>query len=157
VVRADRHEALVRVASVNCAECRGCGLLARNREHTMEFTIANRLGVRGGDEVILKVPSRRLSLSYLIMFGLPVLVMSAGYFTGMAVSVLLVRGGSQGVGVIVAVAAGLVSFWLGVKLADRVGLFPSISRVISQEAREDAQEGQGNGDDDTGDFNGRVL
>ena len=147
----------MRVARVNCAECRGCGLFARNQEHTMEFTANNRLGVRRGDEVILEVPSRRLSLSYLIIFGLPVLVMLAAYFIGMAFSVLFVQGGSHGVGIVAAVISGLVSFWGGVKLAERVGLSPTILRVIEKSPQEDGEEESGKEKGDVEDYSGRVY
>jgi positive regulator of sigma E activity len=157
VVRANQQEALVRVAQVNCAECRGCGLFARNQEHTMEFTTVNRLGVHRGDEVILQVPSRRLSLTYLIIFGLPVLVMLAAYFIGMAFSVLLVQGGSHGVGIILAVVSGLIAFWGGVKLAERIGLYPTILRVIEKPQGEDGEEAAEEKEDDAEDYSGRVL
>ena len=147
----------MRVAQVNCAECRGCGLFARNQEHTMEFITANNMGVRRGDEVILKVPSRRLSLVYMIIFGLPVLVMLAAYFIGMAFSVLFVQGGSHGVGIIAAVIAGLISFWIGVKLAERIGLSPTILRVIEKPQGEDGEEAAEEKEDDAEDYSGRVF
>jgi len=157
VIRADQREAVVRVARVNCAECRGCGLFARDREQVMEFTAANQLDVCPGDTVILKVPSRRLSFSYLIIFGLPILVMLAAYFAGTALSALFVQGGSQGAGIIAAVVAGLISLWGAVKLADRVGLYPTILRVIDEAPGEeggDATERKGAG---AGDYSGKVL
>lgn len=46
VVEKNGSHALVRVARVNCAECGGCGLLARDREHTMEFDAVDRIGAR---------------------------------------------------------------------------------------------------------------
>jgi len=146
VIEKHGKRALVRVARMNCAECGGCGLLARNREHTMEFNAVDRLGSEEGDEVILKVPTRRLSLSYLVVFGLPLLAMAAAYFTAAAISVLAVGGSGQVAGAVAAVAAGLVFFWVGTKLADRMGLSPVIIEV--------ATAGQGEGDED---FEGRVL
>ena len=140
------NKALVRVARVNCAECGGCGLLARNREHTMEFNAVDRLGTKEGDEVILKVPTRRLSLSYLIVFGLPLLAMAAAYFTAAAIFVLAGGGDGQGASTVAAVAAGLAVFWVGVKLADRIGLSPVIIEVVAA--------GQGEGDEK---FKGGVL
>ncbi|MFW6113849.1 MAG: SoxR reducing system RseC family protein [Actinomycetota bacterium] len=157
MVDADSRTALVRVARVNCAECGGCGLLARNREHTMEFTAENRLGVKGGDEVILEVPSRRLSLAYLVAFGLPVLAMVAGYFLGEAVFGLFMEGGAQGPAILAAVVVGLVSFWGYLKLAEHRGFSPAIIRVVdSREAgRIDAETGEGRSG--IGGFQGKVL
>src|SRR4030042_5177819 len=99
VVELDGKKALLRVARVNCAECGGCGLLARDREQTMEFTVANSLGVRPGDEVVLSVPSHRIYLAYLIIFGLPVLAIAAGYLAVVAISGLMGAGSAQGRGV----------------------------------------------------------
>ena len=142
VIKKEGKTALVRVARVNCAECGGCGLLARNREHTMEFSAVDRLGVEEGDEVILQVPSRRMSLSYLAVFGLPLLAMAAAFFTVAALWVLLGAGDGQGAGIIAAVIAGLLSFWGGVKLADRIGLSPVITQVIGPgEVDGDAAQG----------------
>jgi hypothetical protein len=123
----------------------------------MEFTAANNLGVSRGDEVILEVPSRRLSLSYLIIFGLPVLVMLAAYLIGMAISVLFVQGGSHGVGIVAAVISGLIAFWGGVKLAERVGLTPTILRVIERLPLEDGGEGSEDDVDDVEDYSGKVY
>lgn len=142
VIKKEGKRALVRVARVNCAECGGCGLLARKREHTMEFSVADRLDVEEGDEVILEVPSRRMSLSYLAVFGLPLLAMAAAFFTVAALWVLIGAGDGQGAGIVAAVVAGLVSFWGGVKLADRIGLAPVITRVIGPgDADGDAAQG----------------
>jgi positive regulator of sigma E activity len=146
VIKREGKRALVRVARVNCAECGGCGLLARNREHTMEFSAANRLGAGEGDEVILKVPSRRISLSYLVVFGLPLLAMAAAFFTVASLWVLAGASDGQGAGIIAAVIAGLASFWGGVKLADRIGLSPTIVEIVAK-----APRGEG------GEFRGRVL
>ncbi len=123
--------AKVRVARVNCAECGGCGLLSRDREQVMEFSAAARLGVEVGDEVILEVPSRRLLLSYLVIFGLPLLGMVAAYLSVMALAALAGFGGA-GPAVVAAVAAGGVSLWSGVKLAERRGLSPTIIRVLGR-------------------------
>ncbi|MBN2026780.1 MAG: SoxR reducing system RseC family protein [Actinobacteria bacterium] len=138
MIKREGGRALVRVARVNCAECGGCGLLARNREHTMEFSAVNRLGAVEGDRVILSVPSRRISLTYLAVFGLPLLSMAAAFFAVAAIWVIAGAGDGQGPGVIAAVLTGFLSFWGGVKLADRIGLFPVITQVI----------GPGDADDD---------
>ena len=130
VVEVEGKRALVRVAGVNCAECGGCGLLARRREQAMEFTAVDRVGVAEGDEVILEVPSRRLFLSYLAAFALPVLAMLAAYFAAAALCVLAGGGDGQGAGIIAAVAVGFAAFWGGVKLAHRMGLSPVIVRVV---------------------------
>lgn len=152
VIEADARKALVRVARVNCAECGRCGLLARSREHTMEFTAANRLGVRRGDEVLLEVPTGRLTTAYLIVFGLPVLAMAAGYLIGFVLLGLFMES-PQGPAVIAAVAAGLVAFWGGVKLAERRGLTPSIVAIVPAEGEgnesgkvERAEDGTGGGE-----------
>jgi positive regulator of sigma E activity len=152
VVRKEGKRALVRVARVNCAECGGCGLLARNREHTMEFNALDRLGAREGDEVILSVPSRRLVVSYLVVFGMPVLAMAAAYFIVAALYSAAGGGGGQGAGVIAAAITGLVSFWLGVRLAERIGLSPVITDIVvaGEECRDsDGDDGEG--------FDGKVL
>lgn len=147
----------MRVARVNCAECGGCGLLARNREHTMEFTTANHLGVRSGDEVILRVPSKRLSLTYLIVFGLPVLAMVAGYFLGAVIFGFFMEGGTQGPAILTAIALGLLSFWACLKLAERRGLSPIIVRVVGRPGLgEPEREGEAAGHEPA-DFKGRVL
>jgi len=130
VIKTEGVRALVRVARVNCAECGGCGLLARNREHTMEFSAVNRLGAEEGDRVILTVPSRRVSLTYLAVFGLPLLAMAAAFFTVAAIWILAGASDGQGPGIIAAIFTGLLSFWGGVKLADRIGLSPVITEVI---------------------------
>lgn len=123
--------ARVRVARVNCAECGGCGLLARDCEQVMEFSAAARLDVEAGDEVILEVPSRRLVLSYLVVFGLPVLGIAAAYLSLMALATLAGMGG-EGVAVAAAVAAGCIFLWLGVKMAERIGFSPRIVRVLGK-------------------------
>lgn len=142
VIKREGGRALVRVARVNCAECGGCGLLARDREHTMEFSAVNRLGAEEGDRVILSVPSRRVSLTYLAVFGLPLLAMAAAFFTVAALWVLAGAGDGQGPGIIAAVFAGLLSFWGGVRLADRIGLSPVITEVIGP-AEDDGDSAQG--------------
>ncbi len=131
VIEKRGKRALVRVARVNCAECGGCGLLARNREHTMEFTALDRLGAEEGDEVLLEVPSSRLSISYLVVFGLPLLAMAAAYFTAAAVSALATGGGDQAAGAVAAVVVGLAAFWAAVKMADRIGLSPVIVDILA--------------------------
>jgi len=142
VIKKEGGRALVRVARVNCAECGGCGLLARNREHTMEFSAVNRPGAEEGDKVILTVPSRRVSLTYLTVFGLPLLAMAAAFFTVAALWVLAGGGDGQGPGIIAAIVAGLLSFWGGVRLADRIGLSPVITEVIGPgEAESDTAQG----------------
>lgn len=140
------NRALVRVARVNCAECGGCGLLARNREHTMEFSAIDTLGVREGDEVILKVPARSLSLSYLAVFGLPLAVMAAAFFAAAAAYTAVFGGDGTAAGIVVAVVAALAALYGGVKLADRMGLSPVIVEVIAS-----GEEGSG------GEYRGKVL
>ena len=132
------ERALVRVARMNCAECGGCGLLARDREQVMEFTALNGVGAREGDEVLLNVPARRLTLSYLAVFALPLLGMAAAYVGAAALYRLLAGGDGTAVGVLAAVAAGLLGLWGGVKLADRMGMCAVIVEVIGR-----AGEGEG--------------
>lgn len=151
VIGKEKNRAFVRVARVNCAECGGCGLLARDREHTMEFDAVDRLGVEEGDEVILEVPSRRLSLTYLVVFGLPVLAMAAAFFAVAAIFTLAGKAGGEGAGIIAAVVAGFGSFWVGVKLADRWGLRPAIKEIVR------AREGNGGAEEGDGTFSGGVL
>ena len=148
VIEKEGSRALVRVARVNCAECGGCGLLARNREHNMEFTALDRMDARAGDEVILKVPSRRLTLSYLAVFGLPLLAMAGAYFAAAAIFTLAFGGDGQAAGIVAAIAAGLLSLWGGAKLADRMGLSPVIVAVVGEGA-----DGGGGGEK----FEGEVL
>jgi len=151
VIGTSKNHAMVRVARVNCAECGGCGLLARNREHNMEFEALDRLGVEEGDEVILEVPSRRLSLTYLVVFGLPVLAMAAAFFAVAAIFAFAGKAGGEAAGIIAAVVAGFGAFWAGVKLADRMGLRPVIREIVK--AREENV-----GAEDVGDaFTGGVL
>ncbi|MEW6552751.1 MAG: SoxR reducing system RseC family protein [Actinomycetota bacterium] len=139
VMEKEGKRALVRVARVNCAECGGCGLLARDREHTMEFSAVDRLGVSVGDEVLLKVPSHRLAFSYLTVFGLPLLVMAAAYFAVAAVFSLASGGDGTAAGTVAAVLCGLVSLWVGAKLADRLGLSPVIVEVLAPTEDSDGQ------------------
>lgn len=143
VTREEGQRALVRVARMNCAECGGCGLLARNREQVMEFTALNSVGAREGDEVILNVPSRRLTLSYLAVFGLPLLAMAAAYFGVAALFALASGGDGTAAGVVAAVVSGLASLWGGVKLADRIGMSPVIVEVIGPGAEGDGAGAQG--------------
>jgi positive regulator of sigma E activity len=124
VITSDGKKALLRVARVNCAECGACGLLARDKERIIEFTVADRLGVEPGDEVILQVPSRRLYAVYLTIFGLPLLAMAAAYLAITAFLGLISVAGWQGVVIIATVITGFVSFWAGIKLAERFGLSP---------------------------------
>lgn len=143
------RKALLRVARVNCAECGACGLLARNREQVMEFTVTDNLGASPGDEVILSVPSRKLYLAYLTMFGLPVLVIAAAYFTVAALCGLMGVESVQGPGVITAVVAGLVAFWGGIKLAERLGLSPRIIEIARTGDAAESEEGEpGDGADE---------
>jgi positive regulator of sigma E activity len=141
VIEKEGDQALVRVARINCAECGGCGLLARNREHTMEFSAVDRLGVNIGDEVLLEVPSRSLVLSYLAVFGLPLLVMAAAYFAVAAVFSLAGGGDGTAAGVVAAVLCGLVSLWVGARLAERRGLNPTIVEVIAPAEESDGGQG----------------
>jgi positive regulator of sigma E activity len=140
VIESSGKKALVRVARINCAECGGCGLLARNREQVMEFTVSDRLGVESGDEVIIHVPSRRLYIAYLTMFGLPLLAMAAAYFTTGVFCGLIGAGSIQGPGIISAVIAGLVAFWGGIKLAEKLGLSPFMLEVVRPEQGSDSGE-----------------
>lgn len=125
-------KALVRVARVNCAECGGCGILARDREQVIEFSVPDRLGVEVGDEVRLRVPSGRLYLAYLVVFGLPLLAMAAAYLSAAALLLLLEAESSQGASVIAAVASGFVFFWVGIKLAERLGMMPCMTAVLAR-------------------------
>lgn len=144
VIKAEREKALVRVARMNCAECGGCGMLSRNHDDTMEFTVPDRVGAREGDEVILHLPSRRLFLSYLLAFGLPVLAIPAAYLAGMALSALAWGAGVQVAAILAAIISGLLAFWGGVKLADRIGLSPFIKEVVNTGAGHiDSPEGDG--------------
>ena len=130
VIKAEKKTALVRVARINCGECGACGLLARNNKDSVEFSVENRVGARADDEVILHLPSKRLYLSFLIAFGLPVLAIPAGYFLTMAVFGLAGWSGSNAPGIIVAVLAAFLAFWRGVKLAGGLGLSPFIKRIV---------------------------
>ncbi len=134
VIRREGERALVRVARMNCAECGGCGLLARDREQVMEFTALNGVGALEGDEVMLKVPARHLTLSYLAAFGLPLLAMAAAYFGVAALFSLLGGGDGTAAGVAAAVGAGLLGLWGGVKLADRMGMSAVIVEVMGPAA-----------------------
>ncbi len=139
VVKKEGKRAVVRVARVNCAECGGCGLLARDREQVVEFTVADRFGVKIGDEVRVRVPSGRLYLAYLTVFALPILAMAAFY---LAMSALLMLAGVesvQGISVAVALAAGFAFFWVGIKLAERMGLSPVMTGLAGGEAGEAPQ------------------
>jgi positive regulator of sigma E activity len=140
VVELDGRKALLRVARVNCAECGGCGMLSRDREQTQEFTVANSLGVRQGDEVILSVPSRKLYLAFLIMFGLPVLAIAAVYLLVEVLFGLMGWGSAQGPGVIAAVMVGFLAFWGGIKLADRLGLSPTMLQIVESGAAGESKE-----------------
>jgi positive regulator of sigma E activity len=104
-------------------------------------------GAEVGDEVLLRVPPRRLVLSYLILFGLPLLCM-AGAFGLVALSFSLAgEGNHQGAAVIAAVIAGLAGFWLGAFLAGRRGFSPEVLAVLGK-AESDGEEGG---------YRGRVL
>jgi hypothetical protein len=140
VVELNGKKALVRVARVNCAECGACGILARDREHTMEFTVPDHLGVKEKDEVILRVPTSKLSLAYLTIFGMPVLAVAAVYLSVTVILELLGVGGVQGPGVVTAVAAGLVAFWGGIKLAEKLGLSPSMLEIVDRGVAGDVEE-----------------
>ena len=131
VIERKRGKALVRVAKINCGECGACGLLARSDKDSVEFTVANQAGAKQGDEVILHLPSNRVYLSFLIVFGLPVLAIPAAYFAVMAIIGLAGWTGVHAPGIIVAVIAGFLAFWRGVKLAGRLGLSPFIKRIIT--------------------------
>jgi positive regulator of sigma E activity len=115
-------------------------MLSRDREQTLEFTVANSLGVRLGDEVILSVPSRKLYQAYLIIFGLPVLAIAAAYLMVEVIFGLMGRGGAQGPGVIAAVMVGFLAFWGGIKLADRLGLSPAMLEIVESDAVGESEE-----------------
>jgi len=131
VIKAERDKALVRVARINCGECGACGLLARSKKDSVEFSVSNRAGAKQDDEVILHLPSNRLYLSFLIAFGLPVLAIPAAYFATIAIFGLAGWTGVHAPGIIVAVIAGFLVFWRGVKLAGGLGLSPFIKEVVS--------------------------
>jgi positive regulator of sigma E activity len=130
VVGIEKGKALVRVARINCGECGACGLLARSDKDSVEFSVENRVGAKPEDEVILHLPSKRLYLSFLIAFGLPVLAILAGYFITIGILSLFGWSGAHAVGIIVALIAGFIAFWRGVKLAGGLGLSPFIKRII---------------------------
>lgn len=147
VVEREGRCVLVHVARVNCAQCGGCGLLARRGEHVMEFRARDGAGAEVGDEVLLRVPPHRLILSYLILFGLPLACM-AGAFGLVALSFALAGGGDyQGAAVIAAVIAGLAGFWLGAFLAGRRGFSPEVLAVL----------GKAEGGGKSGGYRGEVL
>ena len=147
VVEREGHSVLVRVARVNCAECGGCGLLARRGEHVMEFKARDSAGAEVGDEVLLRVPPRRLVLSYVLLFGLP-LVCMAGAFGLVKLSFALAGGGDyQGAAVIGAVLAGLAGFWAGAYLAGRRGFSPEVLAVL----------GKAESEGKAGGYRGKVL
>ncbi len=117
----------------------------------MEFEALDRLGVEEGDEVILEVPSRRLSLTYLMVFGLPVVAMAVAFFMVTAIFALAGSTGGEGAGIVAAVIVGFGVFWAGVKLSDRRGLRPVIREIVKVRGGSDRAE------DEDGDFTGRVL
>jgi positive regulator of sigma E activity len=128
VIKAEKKTALVRVARINCGECGACGLLARKNKDSVEFSVENRVGARADDEVILHLPSKRLYLSFLIAFGLPVLAIPAGYFVVMAI-IGLTGNSIPTIAIIAAVLAGFIAFWRGVKLAGGLNLAPYIKGI----------------------------
>jgi positive regulator of sigma E activity len=129
VIKTDRDRALVRVARINCGECGACGLMSRSKD-SVEFSVANRAGAKPEDEVILYLPSKRLYLSFLVAFGLPVVAIFAGYFLTTAIFSLAGWSGANAPGIIVAVIAGFIAFWRGVKLAGSMGLAPYIKEIL---------------------------
>lgn len=141
VVRKVGQAVLVRVAKVDCAQCGGCGLLARRGEHAMEFRVRDGKGAEEGDEVLLRVPPRRIVLSYLVLFGLPLLCMAAAY--GTVTTIFALAGGSepQGAAVFAAVAAGLAGFWMGARLAGRRGFSPEVLAVLGKAGEGGEKEG----------------
>ena len=147
VVEKEGPGVLVRVARVNCAQCGGCGLLARRGEHVMEFKARNDAGAEVGDEVLLRVPPRRLILSYLILFGLPLLCMAGAYGAVVLVFALAGGGNHQGAAVIATVIAGLAGFWAGSRLAGRRDFSPEVLAVL----------GKAEVSEKEGDYKGKVL
>lgn len=132
VIELKGKKALLRAARLSCAECGACGLFSRGRDQAMEFTVDNSLEARPGDKVIIFLPSRKLYLSYLLVFALPVLAVGAAYALVTVAFGLAGRGGAQGPAVIAAVAAGLAAFWGGIKLAERLGLSPVMREIAER-------------------------
>ncbi len=138
VVEKGEDAVLVRVARVNCAQCGGCGLLSRDRERSMEFWARDRAGAEVGDEVLLRVPSRRVIAFYLLLFGVPLSCMAVAYlavflFFRLAGGVFL-----EGYAVIACVVAGLLGLFAGSRLAARQGISPAVESVLGK-----ACEGEG--------------
>jgi positive regulator of sigma E activity len=131
VISTHEGRAVVRVERGNCGECKGCGLLSRAPQEPVDFELENPLEARPGDRVSLRMPSGRLFHAYLLAFGLPVLAMPAGYLLGAYALAHLLHAGSQAVGVVLAILAGGLAFWGGLRLTGRLGLDPRMERVES--------------------------
>jgi len=75
------HDALVRGRRVSaCGQCPGkssCGTLGSWVERYSEIRVANPLGARAGDEVIVSVPDGVLMRAAIRLYGMPML----GFFT----------------------------------------------------------------------------
>ncbi len=115
----------------NCGECKGCGLLSRSLQEAVDFEVPNRLQARPGDRVALRMPSGPLIHAYLLAFGMPVAAMLAGYLLGSSALAPLLRLGEEVLGVVLALALGLVSFLAGLRLTRRMGLEPRMEYIAS--------------------------
>ena len=132
VEKVEGKRAMVMVDKTNCGKCQACGLLANNKVERIEYDVPNRLGARPGDLVTLRIASGKIFHAYLIVFGLPVLAMIAGYLLGAYAAAPLLGTGVEGTGVVFTLLAGSVTFLGCLKLANRLGLNPYMEAFVEE-------------------------
>jgi positive regulator of sigma E activity len=130
VEKVEGRRALVVVDRDNCGKCQACGMLSNNRKEAVEYDVVNRLGAEPGDLVTLRLASGKLFHAYLIVFGLPVLAMFAGYLVGAYGIAPLLHTGVEGTGVAMTLLAGALTFLGCLNLANRMGLNPYMESIV---------------------------
>jgi sigma-E factor negative regulatory protein RseC len=118
-----------------CESCGACGMVGKSE---LTLLIANTLGARVGDQVLLEMPSVKLYQAALWVYTLPLAMLFVGFWAGQVIGrwLGLTLGQQEFTGIIAGFAAVGLTYW-GVHRLDRrrqIGarFQPQLVRIINR-------------------------
>jgi sigma-E factor negative regulatory protein RseC len=127
----------VRVSIKRHASCESCGACGLGGKNELTLLVANTLGAKVGDLVLLELPTAKLYQAALLVYTIPLLMLLLGFGAGQAMGRQLGMTASQGeIGGIVTGFAMLTLTYLGVHRLDqrrKIGarFQPQLVRIIT--------------------------
>lgn len=104
VVKVSKNSTTVEI--VRSAECEGCKACVFASKKRMKIPVSNTVGAKAGDTVIVSPPPAKPITAYLVLFGLPLVMLVAGLLLAVA---LTDKEAYYFVGIAVGLAVGLIS------------------------------------------------